>query len=490
MTYPDLNTEYTITQVKHKSIKGIKWVGIGETIVRFLHVAATIILARLLGPEIFGSFAICLICFRLMNSIGDLGFSAVIVQKKKVESNQLDSILVLCFVFCVISTLFIYFSANIVEAFFKYENLSNSIRYFSFIFLCVPINAVYRSIFVRDMRFFSLTLIEVVSFLLNISISLLLAFQGKGIWALIAGLYLESISQTFLFLIYGKWKPRLRIDFNAISESLNFASKVMFARIGYFFNTNIDNLLIGKFLGQHFLGIYLIAYSLIDMPVQRISKNVAKVAFPTLSKFQDNMSEFKKAYRTSNYLLSIIILPLFIGLFIVADDFCALLYGFQWMSMVTPLRMLCFAGIFRSFLVLSSTSLLALDKPGLEVGIAYVQGLLIFLFTFLLLGFGLDGVSVAVSVAYAIGFVISLVLLLPHVEMQLQHYLTLILYPCLAAGAMVSTWFVNLYLIGDHLDTISLLILNICTCSFAFLFSIWFMDRSVFSYVHKIITAR
>ena len=171
----------------------MKWVGTGEIIVRFLQVAATIILARLLGPEIFGSFAICLICFRLMNSIGDLGFSAVIVQKKKVESNQLDSILVLCFIFCIIATFFIYFSANIIEAFFGYANLSNSLRYFSFIFLCVPISAVYRSIFIRDMRFFSLTLIEVVSFMVNISISLFLAFQGKGIWALITGLYLIAV---------------------------------------------------------------------------------------------------------------------------------------------------------------------------------------------------------------------------------------------------------------------------------------------------------
>jgi PST family polysaccharide transporter len=309
-----------------------------------------------------------------------------------------------------------------------------------------------------------------------------------GIWSLIVGLYVENISQALLFIIYEGWTPGFKISADYIKGNVGFASRIVLARIAYFLNSNMDKLLVGKLLGEHFLGIYTIAWGLMDMPVQRVSKNVAKVTLPTLSRFQDNISEFKKTYKITNYYLSLVILSIFIGLFIIADKFTILFYGAPWEPMITPLRILCFAGIFRSFLIISSTSLLALNKPGLEVKIAYVQSLVIFLLMLLLVPFGINGASLAVAVAYSIGFLISLSLLLSHVGVTFSEYFSLMLHPSVATGMMLFTWLTNIFIFAKHLNDISFLVMNSAICAIVFIFSIFLMDRSLFSRVKKVFT--
>ena len=200
---PDFHMDYSVSEIREKSISGIKWVGIAEVVIRVLQLVSTILLARLLGPGTFGTFGICLIFFRLISSIGDLGFKTVIVQKSHIEKKLLDTIFVLCIIFSTVLCIILYFSADFVQCFFKYDNLLDPLKYFSFIFIIASWNGIYRSLFIRNLEFVKLTQIEIFSFLLNVGASLFLAFQGMGIWSLIVGLYVENIFQALLFIIYG-----------------------------------------------------------------------------------------------------------------------------------------------------------------------------------------------------------------------------------------------------------------------------------------------
>jgi len=340
------------------------------------------------------------------------------------------------------------------------------------------------------LHFFTLSIIEIVSFVLKAVTSLYLAFQGMGIWSLIIGLYLETISQTILFIICADWKPRVHINLDAVKENSGFALKVLTARIAYFFNGNIDKVLIGKFLGEHFLGIYVIAYGLIDMPVQRVSKNVAKVAFPTLSKYQDNLSEFKETYKTITYYLSLVIFAIFTGLVITADELVTLFYGSQWETMITPLRILCLVGIFRSLLVITSTSLLALNKPGVEVRIAWLEGLLIVVLITFLLPFGISATSFAVSCSYAVGILFSLYKLHRLIGLPFDDYVSLLFRPAISTGVMIIIWITNILVFKSNLNDYIFLLMNVISCGLAFIISIIIMDRSLISRVKGFLTTQ
>jgi len=478
---------YTVSEIRNKSIKGIKWVGLAEVMIRLGQVISTIILAKLLGPNTFGIFGICLILYRLAHAIADFGFGAAIIQKKDIEKRQIDTIFSLCLIFSTILCLTAYFLADYVQHFFSFKDLTEPIKILSFIFVIVASSIILRSLFIRNLNFDKLTIIEVLSFFLSSIIAIFLAYKGFGIWSLIIGLYIENILLTILLFIYANWIPHLRISFTCLKEILPFAFNVILARLAYFFNSNIGNFLVGKFLGQHYLGIYLVAYSLIDMPVQRISKNVTKVTFSTLSKFQDDLMEFKKTYKAINYYLSLIIFPLFIGLFIVAPEFIRTFYGHQWEEMIVPLRILCFAGIFRSLLVISSTTLFAINKPEVEVKIAFFQGFLLCTLIILFLHSGIIGVSLAVTAAYLLGSSTSLILTLSTIRMRLREYIKLILNPFVGSGFIISIWLVNFFTLKNVMSDLIFMIINIIISAILFTIYVFITDRSVFSRFRKIL---
>ena len=481
------NLTYTVCEIKNKSIKGIKWVGLAEVIVRIMQVISSIILARLLGPTTFGAFGICLIFYRFLHAIGDLGFGTAIIQKKNIEQKELESIFFLCLIFSTTLCLILYFSADYVQDFFSFGDLAKTLRILSFIFIIAPCSTILRSLFIRELNFDKLTISEVLSLLCNSVTAIFLAYKGFGIWSLITGLYIENILLTILLFHYGSWIPRLRISFTHIKEISNFACNVILARLAYFFNANIDKFLVGKFLGEHYLGIYIITYNLIDIPVQRLSKNAIKVTFSTLSKFQDNLMEFRKTYKTLNYYLSLIIFPVFIGLLIVAPEFTRVFYGPQWEEMIIPLRILCLAGIFRSLLVVSSTTLFAINKPKLEVMLALFQGSIIFSSAIVLLQFGISGVSIGVTTGYLIGFFVSLIVSLTIVGMKFREYVELISNPLIGVGIIIGIWFIN-FLIFKHLLTdVIFMIMNIGISMILFIIYISAKDRTIFYQLRKIL---
>jgi PST family polysaccharide transporter len=244
---------------------------------------------------------------------------------------------------------------------------------------------------------------------------------------------------------------------------------------------------VGKFLGEQYLGIYIIAYNLIDMPVQRLSKNAIKVTFSTLSKFQDNLMEFKKTYKTLNYYLSLIIFPVFIGLLIVAPEFTRVFYGPQWEEMIIPLRILCLAGIFRSLLVVSSTTLFAINKPKLEVMLALFQGSIISSSAIVLLQFGISGVSIGVTTGYLIGFFVSLIVSLTIVGMKFREYVKLISNPLLGVGIIIGIWFMNLLIFKHLLTDVIFMIMNIGISMILFITYISIKDRTIFYQLRKIL---
>ncbi len=475
-----LNDLLSDAEVKHKSLKGLKWVGMAEVMVRATYFIGTIILAKLLGPAIFGILGVCLIFLKLVQVVGDLGLGTTLVQKKILSSGHLDTIFTICVLFSLLLNLALYYLAPFVQYFFNFQNLARPLQILSFLFIPQTLSMLLKCLFMRKLAFKRLTIIEVLSVLGNISTAIVMAYAGYGIGSLIAGMYVEHLLVTMLSFVSLRWFPRPALNRAAITDMYYFASQVIISRISYFGTNTIDKLLIGKFLGEHILGIYLVAYNLIDMPVQRISKNITKVTFATLSNFQNNLPEFKKIYISINYYLSLIIVPLFAGIFIIAPEFIRIFYGHHWEEMIRPLRILCAAGIFRSMMVVFSSTFLALNQPRREARISLMQCAILFILLILALNTGIIGVSAAVSLSYALGFTVALYYLLPPMNMNLRDYLSLLATSLTGSGIIVSLWASNLLLMRRIMGDLLFMSFTIALCGMCFTCYLLMRDRTIF----------
>src|SRR5471032_2172327 len=71
--------------INTRAVSAVKWAAIG-TVTRFvLQLGVQIVLARLLGPETYGLFAMGLLVLTLSTFLADFGFSWGLVQNPQVE---------------------------------------------------------------------------------------------------------------------------------------------------------------------------------------------------------------------------------------------------------------------------------------------------------------------------------------------------------------------------------------------------------------------
>ena len=471
--------------VKHQSVKAMKWMTSAEVGTRLLQFGVSIVLARLLGPSVFGVFGVCLIFFRLVGALGDLGFSTVIIQKEDLTGKMIGSAATLSLLFSCMLCMGLYLSASYAYYFFPYEGLEDVLRAFSFVFILEGLCIILRSIFIRELRFKALTVVQLLALVMGSGISLLLAFHGMGVWSLIVGLYTEIGLQVLLFMILSRRTIRPQIDGVSTKENIQFALKILLTRAAYFLNANLGALLVGKFLGEYALGLYVVAYGLMDAPVQRISKNIGIVSFTTLSKFQKDTQEFQKVYGTINHYFSLFVFAVFIGLFIVSQEFVVSFYGTAWQGMVIPLRVLCFAGIFRSLLVISSSSLVALNKVEMEIGISLGQALLMLILVLLLLQFGTAGACFGVACAHGLGYLASLFVLASKFKQTRTECFIHLYHSAVPSGVMVLISGLIWLLFKDSFTNLTFLIANIAACGTGFVLTVFWMDGTFFTQARK-----
>lgn len=473
--------------VKGRAASGLKWMTGADIGSRVFQFAVSIILARLLGPKVFGVFGICLIFFRLAGAVGDVGLGTLLIQKEGTTPRMVNNASLISLLFSTFLCGALYLSAPYLEQYFRYQSLGTVLRAFSFMLIIEGHNTVLRSVLVRDMRFSHLAATQILSLAAGGIVSVALAANSAGAWSLVFGLYVEGIVQAILLLVYCERKVRPSANLAFEKEDVHFAWKILLTRAIYFLNSSLGALLIGRFLGEYALGLYVVAYGVTDMPVQRISKNVGVMSLATLSKFQADSRAFGDFYRTINRYFSLVILAIFVGLIVVAEEYVARFYGVKWLDMVAPLRVLCFVGIFRSFLVVSSAALVSLGRVGTEFVVSLGQSVLILIFVPVLLRFGLSEACFGLAISHGIGCLAAQIAITRGVKGVWTNWLASLCNAAIPAVGMVAVWSALRVLLRSGVSDLTFLAINILCCGTVFVLIAVLMDRTVLTQAWRFI---
>jgi O-antigen/teichoic acid export membrane protein len=127
----------------------------------------------------------------------------------------------------------------------------------------------------------------------------------------------------------------------------------------------IDNLAIARLLGTTPLGYYAIAFRLADFPNSVIGHIVGRVMFPVYSMLQSDLQSVRRAYIQNIQRIAIVSLPISVGIAVAAKPIVLVLFGEKWLLAVTPLRILAFYGLIKSFAAPAGELFKGIGKPHL-----------------------------------------------------------------------------------------------------------------------------
>jgi O-antigen/teichoic acid export membrane protein len=212
------------------------------------------------------------------------------------------------------------------------------------------------------MQFRSLELRMMAGTLVGGTAGIVVAAMGGGAWAIIVQQLAIAATSTLLLWVFSPWRPRFTYSLHSLRSLGGFSLNVFGTRVLFYANRNLDNLLIGRFLGPASLGAYAIAYNVMLMPLARIAQPIVEVLFPAMSRIQDDRPRMAAMWLRANRMIGAITVPAMIGLILVAPEFVATLFGSRWEEATPVIQILAWVGLLQSLQRLNSSVLLACDR--------------------------------------------------------------------------------------------------------------------------------
>jgi PST family polysaccharide transporter len=381
--------------LKKKVFTGVKWVTVANISRQILSMISIIILARLLSPEDFGTYAILMIFVTFLTVFRDMGTTAVLIHIPKPSSLLLSSVFYLNLSIGVGFSIILTLLAPAISAYFETPKLEEMLQFISLIFIISSLAIVQKALFQKNMDFKQISIIETISLFLGIFAGILSAFYGLGVYSLIIQSLLTSLIDTTLVYRYSSWYPSTKFSFGEIKKIWKYSANLSAFEFMNYFSTNADNFLIGKYLSSSALGIYSVAYKIMLYPLQNISRTLMRVLFPAFSTIKDDNQRFKKAYLRVIFFISLVSFPLMIGLIVTSDVFVNVLFGDKWIGLVTLLIILAPSGMLRSIFTTVGPIYTAKGNTDIQFKLGAVNSILTIIGFVIGLSYGVNGVAFA-----------------------------------------------------------------------------------------------
>jgi PST family polysaccharide transporter len=219
---------------------------------------------------------------------------------------------------------------------------------------------------------------------------------------------------------------------------------------------NTDYLIVGRVLGAEALGLYTLAFKLPDLLLVNLCWVLSRVLFPFFSRLVDDRQALRAAYLAAFRFVSLVAVPLGLGLAATAPSVVSVLFGAQWSGAVPTMQVLAIYSTLHAISFHAGDVLKAVGRGGVLVRLSLVSVAL--LVPSMLAGvawFGLVGVALAWIVVDSARFALSLRALQHEIDIDAHHLFASLRPPLVAGLAMLAcVWFV-----GDLLGEPGLLVL-------------------------------
>jgi O-antigen/teichoic acid export membrane protein len=387
-----------LINLRKKAINGVVWSATQTWGVRVISFLVMIALARLVAPEAFGLVAYATVFVAFAQIFVDQGFSDAIVQLPHLTREHLDTAFWVSVLTGGLLTITSYFASGMVANLFREPQLTPIIRWLSPVFFFSALSSVQQAILRRNLAFKSLTLRSLVANLSSGVIAVIMAFQGYGVWSLVAKILVASIINMVMLWQVSDWRPGFRVSKKRFKELLTFGINIVGGNIVDFLSVHSDDFLIGYFLGSVALGYYTLAYNLLIVTTDLLISVPNAVAYPLLSSLQSDSESVKRAFGKVILLQSIVAFPIFLGIAALSSEVIIQLYGTPWIASIPVLQLLMLIGIVRSATYIYSSVFRAAGKPSWRFGIYLLTATLTVVGFILVVRLGI----VAVAASYVI----------------------------------------------------------------------------------------
>lgn len=416
---------------------------IAQVATQVSRLAVSVILARLLTPSEFGVVAVAMVVMVVAWQLTDLGTSAVIIQRERVDHVLVSSVFWFNLAVGAGLSAITLAGAGPLAAALGQPEAAPAIRLLAAVSILGAIGNMHHALLRRTMQFGRLATITIANALVNSVLGILLAFAGAGIWALVVGTVSGVATSTVAAWWFEKWRPSARCSLGRLREVARFSIHFFWSNALAIIFDQLDKVIISRMLGAAPLGTYAVAQRTVLSPVQAVSGAVSTVSFSAFARGQDDPGRLRSGASRAAGVVALVVLPSMVGLAVLADQAVAVVYGPQWEAAVPVVRILAPVAAVQALLCVTASVMLAMGRSDWLYRWALAHCLFGAAAMIVAAQWGLEGVSLALATVVAGLAPFEMLMALGLIGMRLSTYLRVLLPHVVITTAMaVAAWLV------------------------------------------------
>jgi O-antigen/teichoic acid export membrane protein len=324
------STEHLHADLTGRSVRGGLVTLTSQATQFLMQSIATVVLARLLIPADFGLVAMVTAVTSLGQAFADLGLSEATIQHPEISHDQVSTLFWINVAIGLTLTSITAALAPVLAWFYREPRLNAITLVLSLTFLIGGLRVQHDALLRRQMRFWSLAIRDVVSYVIAVPVAITLAWRGLSYWAVVALPLTLNCSVMAISWLMVRWTPGLPRRGANVRSMIAFGGNVAASYLIFAVNRSADSVLIGWYWGAGPLGLYSRAYNLLMLPVRQLGAPARSVAVPAFSRVQDDPERLARYYLRTANLIMWISAPIFGFLFVAAEPVIVLTLGYRW----------------------------------------------------------------------------------------------------------------------------------------------------------------
>ncbi|MEQ1855561.1 MAG: lipopolysaccharide biosynthesis protein [Longimicrobiales bacterium] len=376
-----------------------------------------VLLAVALTPVEFGIVGLATVWTAVLSAFTELGFGAALVQRREITSEHTSTTFVVNLAVGVLLGGVGALVAGPVATWFDEPLLRPVVTALSLGFVLRAPGLTHAALALRDMRFRTLAMRDIVANGLGGAVGLSLAIAGFGVWSLVALNLVVAASATAIMWLGDSWRPRFGdVSKRALAELWPYSSSILGFNLFKAVAQNADRLIVGQLLGTAAVGFYSVASRLVLQAIAVPINALGVYLFPKVSRADGDLVAARESYGVVLALSLAIAVPFVVAVLAAAPALVPWL-GEAWLPVVPLMAWLGLAAVARAIFSPGTQMMKALGRPDTMLRWSIVVSVITTSALFAGASWGLTGVTAA----FAIGHLVALPMLIRMVY-QLSGY--------------------------------------------------------------------
>jgi PST family polysaccharide transporter len=343
-----------------------------------LSIASVLLVTRLIGSEKYGLFIAAFGVFSYWQKIFQLEINSYLIRQESIPQNNTPyhQAFTLMLLLGILGAGLGLLALPLLNQWIKIDNFRAVV---TTLFLSLPFVLCFQIPLAKleqELNYKKVAMIELFNQCLYVLVSVYLAWQGAGAWALVAAWWAQSLQSTVLFFWISGYRPRFLWHPPLLRDMLGYGITLAAAQWIFFLRDLVNPLLVGHFGGAAAVGVVALAIRLVEV-LSFVKHATWRISMAALARIQDDTEKLQKTITEGMGLQVLALGPVLVFVAWILPLVIDIAFGERWLNALQVFPFIARAYLTNALFNLHSSTLYVL-KQNSQVGLVHLLHVTLF----------------------------------------------------------------------------------------------------------------